>query len=586
MDDGILSDFIIEAKEKVEEISENLVSLENSPNDFDVLNDLFRGFHTIKGGAGFLEINSLVHICHTVENLFDLLRNQALTLTSQMTDEILQAVDTIEAILDGLNQQLPYEQLPDMDMTTLIDLSKPKTAHLEKPSAVEPKSTEDSQNDEISSEDFESLIDDLYGAGGPSQCQPSKTKSPEKKTAPPVAAKTEVSAPKPEKTVRVDTERLDTIMNMVGELVLVRNRMMNLGQVCKNENLNLAISQLDLVTANLQLSVMKTRMQPIQKIFGRFPRVVRDLGRKLDKEVNLTLIGQDTDLDKNLVEALADPLIHLIRNSIDHGIENPIQRTTLGKPQTGEIVLSARQEGDHILLQIEDDGKGICATTLKEKAVDKGIIKADMAQRLSEEECFDLIFSPGFSTKEEVSDVSGRGVGMDVVKTKITHLNGSVHINSKVDVGTQITIKVPLTLAILPTLMINVGEQVFALPLSCVNEIFKLDFRKINQVDKQKSIRLREKALPLFYLKNWLTPESQDVFVENEFVIIATIGAQRVALVVDKLLGQEEVVIKPLGALLSDVPGMAGATITGDGKVAMILELSELMTHYGEIMAS
>ena len=400
--------------------------------------------------------------------------------------------------------------------------------------------------------------------------KPASSAAPKKATPPPA-----------ETTVRVDTKRLDQIMNMVGELVLVRNRLVSLATNTDSEAMGKAISNLDVVTADIQGAVMQTRMQPIKKVFGRFPRVVRDLARSLNKEIDLQLVGEETDLDKNLVEALADPLVHLVRNSVDHGIEMPAAREAAGKPRTGNVTLSASQEGDHILLTIKDDGAGMDAEKLKKIAISKGVIDHDQASRLSDTEAYNLIFAPGFSTKEEISDISGRGVGMDVVKTKITQLNGSVSIQSELGVGTILEIKVPLTLAILPTLMVIVGEQTFALPLAGVSEIFHLDLTKTNVVDGQLTIIVRKKAIPLFYLEHWLVKGADCSQRKAQgHVVIVQIGTQQVGFVVDSLIGQEEVVIKPLDALLQGTPGMAGATITSDGGIALILDVPNMLKHY------
>ena len=368
---------------------------------------------------------------------------------------------------------------------------------------------------------------------------------------------------------------------MVGELVLVRNRLVRLGLNSGDEAMAKAVSNLDVVTADLQTSVMKTRMQPIKKVFGRFPRLVRDLARQLKKEINLELVGEETDLDKNLVEALADPLVHLVRNAVDHGIEMPEEREAAGKARSGRVVLSAEQEGDHILLSISDDGKGMDAEILRAKAVEKGLMDKDAADRLSETECFNLIFAPGFSTKTEISDVSGRGVGMDVVKTKISQLNGIIDVHSAKGQGSKIIIKVPLTLAIMPTLMVMLGNQAFAFPLVNVNEIFHLDLSRTNVVDGQEVVIVRDKALPLFYLKRWLVSgASFDEQQREGHVVILTVGSQRIGFVVDQLVGQEEVVIKPLGKMLQGTPGMSGATITGDGRIALILDVPSMLKRY------
>tara|TARA_R110002073_G_scaffold112949_4_gene249903 strand:- start:1615 stop:2589 length:975 start_codon:yes stop_codon:yes gene_type:complete len=324
-------------------------------------------------------------------------------------------------------------------------------------------------------------------------------------------------------------------------------------------------------------------MQPIKKVFGRFPRVVRDLARSLKKEINLEMHGEETDLDKNLVEALSDPLVHLVRNSVDHGIEAPDIREKAGKPRQGRVTLSAEQEGDHILLSIEDDGAGMDPDVLRRKAVEKGIYEQDAADRLTNTECYNLIFSAGFSTKDQISDVSGRGVGMDVVKTKISQLNGQLSVESELGKGSRIVIKVPLTLAIMPTLMIMLGDQSFALPLVNVVEIFHLDLSKKNIVDGRECIVVRDKVFPLFHIKRWLVkgaagqPEP-----ENAHVVIVAMGTRRVGFVVDQLIGQEEVVIKPLGRALQGTPGMAGATITGDGRIALIIDVPSLLQNYGK----
>jgi len=326
---------------------------------------------------------------------------------------------------------------------------------------------------------------------------------------------------------------------------------------------------------------MKTRMQPVKKVFGRFPRVIRDLSRSLNKEVHLELRGEETDLDKNLVEALADPLIHLVRNAVDHGIEPPEIRAGVGKPREGHVLLSAEQEGDHILLIIQDDGAGMDPDKLRSLAVDRGLLDEEAARRLSDHEAFNLIFHAGFSTKTEISDVSGRGVGMDVVKTKITQLNGTLAIDSVLGQGTRIAIQVPLTLAIMPTLMVMLEGQAFALPLVNVNEIFNLDLTRTNVVDGQQAIIVRDQAVPLFHLKRWLVDGQQSAPLPPQgHVVIVSVGTTRVGFVVDQLVGQEEVVIKPLGTILHGTPGLSGATITGDGRIALIIDIPSLLKYY------
>ena len=684
-DEEILQDFLIEAGEILETLSEQLVELENDPDNAELLNAIFRGFHTVKGGAGFLALHNLVDVCHGAENIFDLLRTNQRSVSASLMDVILQALDVVNemfvqvqngekldkadaqllAELHRLSQPEGKEQAPapvaveavvthesessssdemsedeferlldelhgggsastpapapeatatssdsndisDDEFESLLDELHGQGAFSPEVAAnnsSKPSSSNNSSSDEISDDDFEALLDELHGQGQAPKL--SVTPAPSAPTPAPVAqtsaakpapvapaAKPVAKAPVPEKapskamqgetTVRVDTKRLDQIMNMVGELVLVRNRLTSLGLTKEDEDLTKAVSNLDAVTTDLQGAVMKTRMQPIKKVFGRFPRVVRDLARSLDKEIKLVLKGEETDLDKNLVEALADPLVHLVRNSVDHGIEMPDKREALGKPREGVVVLSASQEGDHILLTIKDDGAGMNAEKLKEIAITRGVLDADSAARMTDKEAFSLIFAPGFSTKTEISEVSGRGVGMDVVKTKITQLNGTVSIDSEMGVGTILEIKVPLTLAILPTLMVIVGKQTFALPLAGVNEIFHLDLTTTNVVDGQLTIIVRKKAIPLFYLDKWLVRDFVEKPREKGHVVIVQLGNQQIGFVVDSLIGQEEVVIKPLDRLLHGTPGMAGATITSDGGIALIIDVPNMLKFYAK----
>ena len=707
MDEDILQDFLIEAGEIIELLSEQLVELEQRPDDSELLNAIFRGFHTVKGGAGFLSLTELVDACHGAENVFDILRTGKRKVTSELMDTILETLDSVNVMFVSVQNGEALQPAEPRILNELHRLSKPTSedeaavvvvapvveavvvestannlhdsvdditedefeklldelhgkgtapsAAVSTPPPVTPTASilNSTENGDITDDEFERLLDELHGSGqspsnsavapvvksvdevlagdldlmsddefeklldqlhgsgkGPSEeelaqavkpaaitAQVAVEKAPEVAEAPTPTRTTapipKVEAPKPpvpvkqqakaqgESTVRVDTSTLDNIMNMVGELVLVRNRLVSLGLNCNDEEMSKAVLNLDVVTADLQGAVMKTRMQPIKKVFGRFPRVVRDLARALKKDIVLEMRGEETDLDKNLVEALADPLIHLVRNSVDHGIEMPDVREKLGKDRTGKVILSASQEGDHILLSIIDDGGGMDADKLRGIAVTRGLMDTDAASRLTNKECYNLIFAPGFSTKTEISDISGRGVGMDVVKTAINQLNGSIDIDSSMGGGTKILIKVPLTLAILPTLMVGVDNQPFALPLASVNEIFHLDLSKTNMVDGQLTTIVREKSIPLFFLQDWLIKGSSQIERKGlGHVVIIQLGAQRVGFVVDTLIGQEEVVIKPLDELLQGTPGMAGATITSDGHIALILDVPNLLKRY------
>ena len=727
-DEEILQDFLVEAGEILELLSEQLVELESRPDDAELLNAIFRGFHTVKGGAGFLQLHELVECCHIAENVFDILRKGERRVDSELMDVVLEALDAVNGMFTEVRERttvtpatpellaalarlaapasadeiaaaapVSVEEPPaeaegditDNEFEQLLDslnaVKAQAAASAAAPAAVAMPAIDPNASDEISDAEFESLLDQLHGKGqfaadaAPVQAAPVATAAASNEitddefealldqlhgkgsfvadalepavqapvavakapaSAPggdqisdhefealldelhgkgkfepdavvaavapaPVVAKAAVvkapapakavaaapalaKAPVPEKhaaseaetTVRVDTARLDEIMNMVGELVLVRNRLVRLGLNSGDEAMSKAVSNLDVVTADLQTAVMKTRMQPIKKVFGRFPRLVRDLARQLKKEINLELVGEETDLDKNLVEALADPLVHLVRNAVDHGIETPEERDAAGKPRCGRVILAAEQEGDHILLSISDDGKGMDANVLRAIAVKRGVMDKDAADRLSETDCYNLIFAPGFSTKTEISDVSGRGVGMDVVKTKIAQLNGSINIYSTKGLGSKIVIKVPLTLAIMPTLMVMLGDQAFAFPLVNVNEIFHLDLSRTNVVDGQEVVIVRDKALPLFYLKRWLVAKAAHEEQREGHVVILSVGTQRIGFVVDQLVGQEEVVIKPLGKMLQGTPGMSGATITGDGRIALILDVPSMLKRY------
>ncbi|MBW1248030.1 chemotaxis protein CheA [Pseudomonas tolaasii] len=724
-DEEILQDFLVEAGEILEQLSEQLVELESRPDDANLLNAIFRGFHTVKGGAGFLQLHELVECCHIAENVFDILRKGERHVDSELMDVILEALDAVNGMFSEVRERAPitaatpellaalarlaepadpsaapvvvavpepvvqaepdvtdseFEQLlnslsavkaeaeaprapvaepasediTDAEFESLLDQLHGKgqfaadaVAPAAAPEAPAANANTDITDDEfealldqlhgkgtfaaealpevaataataatgaapaaspepagdglITDHEFEALLDELHGKGKFSEVAPAAVA-----TAAPVAAKAAAPAAKPapaaaaapaparaapapvaekpvseaETTVRVDTARLDDIMNMVGELVLVRNRLVRLGLNSGDEAMQKAVSNLDVVTADLQTAVMKTRMQPIKKVFGRFPRLVRDLARQLKKEINLELVGEETDLDKNLVEALADPLVHLVRNAVDHGVETPEEREAAGKSRNGKVILAAEQEGDHILLSITDDGKGMDPTILRNIAVKRGVMDKDAADRLTDTECYNLIFAPGFSTKTEISDVSGRGVGMDVVKTKISQLNGSINIYSTKGQGSKIVIKVPLTLAIMPTLMVMLGNQAFAFPLVNVNEIFHLDLSRTNVVDGQEVVIVRDKALPLFYLKRWLVASAKHEEQREGHVVILSVGTQRIGFVVDQLVGQEEVVIKPLGKMLQGTPGMSGATITGDGRIALILDVPSMLKRY------
>jgi two-component system chemotaxis sensor kinase CheA len=387
-----------------------------------------------------------------------------------------------------------------------------------------------------------------------------------------------------DQTVRVETKRLDHVMNLVGELVLGRNRLMKLGFGLEEQyetnplvrELGVTLAQLNLVTSDLQLAVMKTRMVPIRKVFSRFPRLVRDLANKLGKQVRLELVGEDTEVDKSVADELSDPLVHLVRNSMDHGLETAAERHRNGKGPEGYVRLSAHQEGNSIVIRVEDNGRGLQVEKIGEKAVAKGLIEKADLDAMSPRDIMNLIFLPGFSTAEQVSDVSGRGVGMDVVRTNISRMNGSLELDSEPGQGSRVTIKLPLTVAIIQALMVEVECATFAIPLASVVEAVKVTKDEIKSVNGQAVLNLRERILPLLDLGEMFhIPNNR---ADDEcYVVVVTIGEQQFGIVVDRLRAQEEVVIKSLGEFLANVKAVAGATITGDGKVVLILDMADLV---------
>ena len=698
MDEEILQDFIVEAGEIIEKLDEQLVQIEKTPDDKDLLNAIFRSFHTVKGGAGFLDLKELVEICHAAESVFDMLRNGKISMSPALMDAILAAYDEITRLFAQVQNREPLEAAPQdlidklhaiadgtfVDDSASAQAAAPAAAPAPEPAAapapapepaaapapapapepapaqppkVDPPIDDSGSIDDITEDEFEALLDQLHGKGNApgsdhdlalqehdaasgadatdadfddllaaakrdqdakkaelkiatqeefdkasAKAQAAAAPAPAPAPAPAAAAPAAAAPAAParegkehkpaaasgpeniaETTVRVDTQVLDDIMNMVGELVLVRNRLLSIASHRSDQEMSKVIANLDVVTADLQGAVMKTRMQPIKKVFGRFPRVVRDLARKLNKKIELRMEGEDTELDKNLVDALADPMVHMVRNCCDHGIEMPADRLAAGKSETGVVTLAAAQQGDHILLRISDDGQGMDPEALRRAAVRKGVIDEETASRLSDEDALNLIFAPGFSTNTVVTDISGRGVGMDVVKTNISKLNGQVRVISTYGVGTTIEIRVPLTLAILPTLMVGVSGRTFALPLTSVSEIFYLSLDSMRNVDGLNTIVIRDKAVPLFFLKQWFENGSIDEYMQGKvhIVLVQVSASQLVGFIVDELIGQEEVVIKPLDNVLRHTPGMAGATVTSDGGIALILDIPSLLRAYG-----
>ncbi|GHS36755.1 chemotaxis protein A [Helicobacter pylori] len=648
MDDlqEIMEDFLIEAFEMNEQLDQDLVELEHNPEDLDLLNRIFRVAHTIKGSSSFLNLNILTRLTHNMEDVLNRARKGEIKITPDIMDVVLRSIDLMKTLLvtirdtgsdtnNGKENEIE-EAVKQLQAITSQNLEGAKEGTKEAPkeevkeeakkenikenqeNKAKAPTAENSASDNpladepdldytnMSAEEVEAEIERLLNKRQEADKERRAQKKQEAKPKQEVASKTETpKAPKTEtkakakadteenkapsigveQTVRVDVRRLDHLMNLIGELVLGKNRLIRIyGDVEERydgekflEELNQVVSSISAVTTDLQLAVMKTRMQPVGKVFNKFPRMVRDLSRELGKSIELIIEGEETELDKSIVEEIGDPLIHIIRNSCDHGIEPLEERRRLNKPETGKVQLSAYNEGNHIVIKISDDGKGLDPVMLKEKAIEKGVISERDAEGMSDREAFNLIFKPGFSTAKVVSNVSGRGVGMDVVKTNIEKLNGIIEIDSEVGVGTTQKLKIPLTLAIIQALLVGVQEEYYAIPLSSVLETVRISQDEIYTVDGKSVLRLRDEVLSLVRLSDIF---KVDVILESNsdvYVVIIGLADQKIGVIVDYLIGQEEVVIKSLGYYLKNTRGIAGATVRGDGKITLIVDVGAMM---------
>ena len=533
VDDDLLRDFLAETEELLEGLEEHLLKLEARPEDPELLNEIFRAFHTIKGTSGFLGFSRTFQLAHRAEEVLDRLRKGDMVIGRDTMDALLAVLDVMKALLREIQEERGERSDIDPAIAMLEAFLEGKTAGVQK-------------------------------------AEPTPAQVP--------LARAGVE------TIRVDVRRLDQLMNLVGELVLGRNRLLQLnseiGVLHKGEEiaeqLDLTASRIDLLTAEIQEMVMKTRMVPVGRVFNKFPRVVRDLCRVNGKEVRLVIEGEDTELDKTVIEEIGDPLVHLIRNAIDHGIEPPEERVRLGKPRQGVVRLYAAQEGDHILVRVEDDGRGMDTEKIKRKAMEKGLLGPEEAGRMDDRAIWNLVFLPGFSTAERVTDVSGRGVGMDVVHTNITRLNGTISIDSQPGKGTRVEIRLPLTLAIVQGLVVRVGDELYALPLASVMEAVRAEAGDIRTINRLEVICLRDQVLPLVRLDRlFKVPDGGGN--GRRYVVVVGTAEDKVGLVVHDLVGQEEVVIKSLGRMLQNTPAIAGATIRGDGKVCLIVDVNELL---------
>ncbi|WRC25920.1 chemotaxis histidine kinase/response regulator CheAY2 [Helicobacter pylori] len=648
MDDlqEIMEDFLIEAFEMNEQLDQDLVELEHNPEDLDLLNRIFRVAHTIKGSSSFLNLNILTRLTHNMEDVLNRARKGEIKITPDIMDVVLCSIDLMKTLLvtirdtgsdtnNGKENEIE-EAVKQLQAITSQNLEGAKEGTKEAPkeevkeeakkenikenqeNKAKAPTAENSASDNpladepdldytnMSAEEVEAEIERLLNkrqeADKERRAQKKQEAKPKQEVAPktetPKAPKTETKAKAKadteenkapsigvEQTVRVDVRRLDHLMNLIGELVLGKNRLIRIyGDVEERydgekflEELNQVVSSISAVTTDLQLAVMKTRMQPVGKVFNKFPRMVRDLSRELGKSIELIIEGEETELDKSIVEEIGDPLIHIIRNSCDHGIEPLEERRRLNKPETGKVQLSAYNEGNHIVIKISDDGKGLDPVMLKEKAIEKGVISERDAEGMSDREAFNLIFKPGFSTAKVVSNVSGRGVGMDVVKTNIEKLNGIIEIDSEVGVGTTQKLKIPLTLAIIQALLVGVQEEYYAIPLSSVLETVRISQDEIYTVDGKSVLRLRDEVLSLVRLSDIFKVDAILESNSDVYVVIIGLADQKIGVIVDYLIGQEEVVIKSLGYYLKNTRGIAGATVRGDGKITLIVDVGAMM---------
>ena len=635
MDDmkEIMEDFLIEAFELIEQIDHDLVELEANPEDLELLNRIFRVAHTVKGSSSFLNFDVLTELTHHMEDVLNKARKGELKITPDIMDVVLESVDMMKGLLESIRDN-GSDAAAGIDIKnicaslTQISEGEAPSAAAEAPAAApapepvkepEPAAPAEEAAPEVSDAELSKLSDSEVEAEierllkvrkaedqarraskgiapkSPEEIAPatSAAPAPAAKPAPSrerdadkkVPAASSSSAVAQEQTIRVEVKRLDHLMNLIGELVLGKNRLLKIYDDVEEryegekflEELNQVVSSLSLVTTDIQLAVMKTRMLPIAKVFNKFPRMIRDLSRELGKQIDLEISGEETELDKSIVEEIGDPLVHIIRNSCDHGIEDPETRKAMGKPEKGLVQLKAYNEGNHIVVEIVDDGKGLDADMLKAKSIEKGIITEREADAMSEKEAFGLIFKPGFSTAAKVTNVSGRGVGMDVVKTNIEKLNGIIDIESEVGKGTVMKLKIPLTLAIIQSLLVGTQEEFYAIPLASVLETVRVPIDDIYTIDGKNVLRLRDEVLSLVRLSDVFGVNKVFDGGDQTYVVIIGVAEAKLGIIVDTLVGQEEIVIKSMGDYLQNIPGIAGATIRGDGRVTLIIDVGAMM---------
>ena len=539
--DELVDEFVSEATELLDTLDNEVIVLELEADDDDYINEIFRAFHTLKGNSGLMGLESMSTIAHKSEDLLGLLREKKLKPNSDIVDALLLSIDFIRKVVEEVeNKNVKTHDISELEQK-LMSLSGAETASTNAPSPKKKKS---------------------------SKAGKTKAKTTKRRV---------------EQTIRVDVDRLNKLMNQAGELVLEKNRLIQISQQLKQMyagvseigNLDSLNNSLGMVTTEIQESVMQMRMLPIANVFRKFPRLIRDLAKEKNKKVELIISGEETELDRTVIESIGDPLVHLLRNAIDHGLEDGPTRVKSGKSETGKVYLSAFQEGNHVVVELRDDGAGIKPEFISSKAIEKGVITEDELSLMSNRDIINLIFKPGFSTAKKITDVSGRGVGMDVVYSNISKLNGSVDILSKVGEGTTFKIKIPLTLTIQSGMVVKVCDETYIVPLTNILETINLRDGLIKTIQGCEMIEFRDSVLPIVRLSDWFSVPSSDV--QNEFVIIISIVEKRLGLVVTELIGQEETVVKPLGESLGKVPGIAGATIRGDGNISLIIDSAELL---------
>lgn len=593
-DQELLDGFLAETTELLEKLDDDLITLEKASDDTDLMNRIFRSIHTIKGASSFLGFDLLVKVTHKTEDVLNRLRKGELTVTPEIMDVILEATDLVKLLVSDIKAGDIKERETDGTINKLLPLLLENAATPQPPAAAAKTPEPVTAPTEVSETAAQELSPpDTAAAAEPAPVPPPVAAPvPAPRAATDAAPKKTAVPPKPVEgkggddlsdntTVRVDVKRLDDLMNQVGELVLERNRMIQINQDLQQSDVNRAdfneefgklTKRMSFVTSELQMQVLKMRMIPVEKVFKKFPRIVRSMSRDLGKEVDLQIVGEETELDRSVVDEIGDPLIHLIRNAMDHGLETPEERLAAGKPRSGTLVLAAVHEGNQIIISIKDDGRGIDTERVGRKAIEKGLITEDQFAAMGQREVFDLLFLPGFSTKEKTTDLSGRGVGMDVVKTNIKKLNGLIEIKSVKDLGSEFILRLPLTLAIIQSLLVEVEGEIYSIPLSSVLETIRVDQRQFHIIGGQEVLKLRDIVLPLIRLQRVFNVQPRGDAGDFCYVVVVGAAEKRMGLVVTRLVGQQEVAIKSLGNYLANIPGIAGSTILGDGRVALIID--------------